>query len=144
MDYLIDTQVRVFHGLFQQTKARLQFEQIIRTTAPIDLFGRIIRQDSGFENTGRPRTSGGSYSIGEFLDSTGKLWIGKVDNRRPDPAEMEGRSCEEKIAYTFYEYYGVIVPQTILSLHPSPQTGIPEDAGISAVHILSEKLEGYH
>ena len=84
----------------------------------------ILRNDTKFKNTFKPRIGGSSFSSGIFLDTecATKLWLGKCDriaisnqDQRLNHKIIEAISCKEKISYDIYQYYGIKVPDAEIS-----------------------------
>jgi hypothetical protein len=113
-------------------------------------FGSIpVMGKEAFESLGE-RPGGATFSSGFFREKrTGHVWVGKApahvrDDGIVDREFTESNVCREKIASDIYAYYGVTVPETLLSVQPTVHTGIPEYNGQDAMHIMSRLVEGYH
>ncbi|MCK4934525.1 MAG: sel1 repeat family protein, partial [Simkaniaceae bacterium] len=148
---LLDTQVRRIQRLFAESESTLLRAQeqrralaevtaqnaSSRTQVPIDRDDRFIRSDL-------ERPPGSSYSSAIFIEqATGRRWIGKAELRRTEE-ETEGIACKEIVASDIYAYYGANVPKTCLSRQELANTGLEEDTGRMAIHIMSELFENYH
>lgn len=97
----------------------------------------------------KERSGGTTTSSSLFREkATGAIWIGKADVRATGDGrvvkkeETEGAVCREKIASDLYAYYGVVVPETVLSPQLTTNTGFID--GHEAMHIMSKRIEGYH
>lgn len=103
-----------------------------------------------FEDLKR-RVGGTTFSSSLFREiRTGQSWIGKSPLRmyegtfRVNRELTESDVCREKIASDVYEYFGIMVPETVLSQQSAVNTGMPELEGHVVMHIMSRFIEGYH
>ncbi len=104
---------------------------------------------------------GSTRSYTTFIETCGRaVWIAKAQVKKR--AWLEGGSidvdremtasaaCQTKIAFDVYRFYGVLVPETVLSIQEFSNMSIEDIEaleglkGQEVIHILSRKIEDYH
>jgi len=107
----------------------------------------VVPKES-FEDLGR-RVGGATFSSSLFRErSTGDHWIGKsplvMGGEGPDKEATESAVCREMIASHVYGYFGIKVPETVMSKQLTTNTGLDDCDGHEVMHSMSRFMEGYH
>lgn len=127
------------------TEEAVSSHRRVRVTDAIPVVSRECFEDL------KRRVGGATFSSSLFREKvTGHHWIGKsplVTGECAGTADRESTEsavCRELMASSIYDYFGIRVPERVMSLQLTTNTGLDDWDGLEVMHVMSRFIEGYH